>query len=86
MVRSETLGARTLTPSILVRIQVPQPNLSGSLKSMPFGGRVIRTPFALPASRAILRRRFAGFVAAGEHEHDHVANIARQIERAKARS
>ena len=40
-------------------------------------------PFALPAPGAILRRRFAGFVAIGEH--DHVANVARQIERAKAR-
>ena len=40
-------------------------------------------PFALPPSRAILRRRFAGFVTVGQH--DHVAHVARQIERPEAR-
>jgi len=40
-------------------------------------------PFALQASRTIQGRHFAGIVTIGEH--DHVANLARQVEGAKAR-
>ena len=57
---------------------------STSLKSMPCGGRAMRTrrPSPLPAQGAVARRRLAGIVAIGEH--DHVANARRQIERAQA--
>ena len=58
---------------------------SRSLKSMPRGGRAMRTrrPSPLPAPCAIARRRLAGFVAIGEH--DHVADVVRQIESPKPR-
>ena len=56
---------------------------SMSLKSIPcrWAGDAHAPAFALPPQSAIPRRRLAGFVAIGQH--DHVADVLRQIEAAQ---